>query len=155
MAPIFADVIGDGVTSNVAEVSECATGCAMRVSPGPPSGRSLQNTDGDVGTTNFVLLFSGPGAENLSDAQILSRIMDGEGAIEEFLTNNSIGASVDFDGMSVVEPPVAAPLSAKKSKSGKKGKEGGKSAKKKKTFFGKSSKKKFKSSKSKKKGKGN
>ena len=124
-----------------------------------PTSRSLQDTE-EIGTTTFVLSFSGSDTDNLSDTQLAKLIKDGEEIIEATLIGEGIEADIDFDGLTVVEPPVEAPSGApyystkKNGKKGKKDKKGGKSAKKKKTSSSKSIKKTPKSSKSEKKGKG-
>jgi len=160
LAPTFAGALGADVAVDIANILECAPGCATgRVLLGPIR-RSLQATeeDGASGTTNFVLLFSGPSVRNLSDAQVLSLIKDVEGRIKALLEDGGINASIDFDELVVVGPPAGAPSwSTKKNKFGKKGKKDkkdGKSTKKKKSSSNKSSKKKGKSSKLEKKGKG-
>ena len=147
------------MTGEVAGISECEPGCATRRVLLGPTSRSLQDT-GDVGTTTFVLSFSGSSIDNLSDAQLSKLIKDGEEIIKATLISEGIAADIDFDGLTVVEPPVEAPSGApyystkKNGKKGKKDKKGGKSAKKKKSSSSKSSKKKAKSPKSEKKGKG-
>ena len=158
------------MTGEVAEASTCTPGCAGRMLLGS-SDRSLQITDGDgvIGTTTFVLSFSGSDIEDLSDAQVSELIKEGEEIIEAFLIGEGIDADIDFEGLTVVEPPAEAPsYSTKKGgKKGKKDKKGGKSAKKKKSSSyqssessssdqsseSKSSKKKGKTYKSEKKGK--
>ena len=136
----------------------CNPGCARRMLLGPTS-RSLQDTD-EIGTTTFVLSFSGSETDNLSDTQLAKLIKDGEEIIEAFLIGEGIDADIDFDGLAVVEPPVEAPSGApyystkKGGKKSKKDKKGGKSAKKKKSSSSKSSKKKAKSPKLEKKVKG-
>ena len=142
------------MTGEVAETSTCNPGCARRMLLGPTS-RSLQDTE-EIGTTTFVLSFSGSDTDNLSDTQLAKLIKDGEEIIEAFLIGEGIDADIDFEGLTVVEPPAEAPsYSTKKGgKKGKKDKKGGKSAKKKKSSSSKSSKKKAKSPKLEKKGKG-
>ena len=134
----FAEALGDDVTGEVAGISDCEPGCAIRRVLLGPTSRSLQDTGGGnaSGTTTFVLLFSGPGVGDLSDTQVLTLIKDGEEIIEATLIGGGIKADIDFDGLTVVGPPVEAPSGApyystkKNGKKGKKDKKGGKSAKK-------------------------